>query len=74
MALFELCGINSRANFKTTEDDNLNGEMDSLNIIGNPTQLALPPLGCVSFCFHLLAYSISVFLMDLNFTSILLAK
>ncbi|EFX81688.1 hypothetical protein DAPPUDRAFT_303318 [Daphnia pulex] len=48
MALFEICGINSRSNFKSTENDELEGVMTSLNTIGNPCQLALPPLGCPS--------------------------
>jgi hypothetical protein len=51
MALFEICGINSRSNFKTTEHDELEDVLSSFKTIGNPCQLALPPLSCVSF-FH----------------------
>ncbi|XP_046653133.1 proteasome subunit beta type-5-like [Daphnia pulicaria] len=48
MALFEICGINSRSNFKTTEHDELEDVLSSFKTIGNPCQLALPPLSCPS--------------------------
>jgi|LakMenEpi03Aug12_release.lakeMendotaPanAssembly.Ray.scaffolds.fasta_scaffold4733797_1 hypothetical protein len=54
MALFEICGVNSRSNFKTTEHDELEDVLSSFNNIGNPCQLALPPLNCVSFVLNLL--------------------
>ncbi len=49
MALFDICGINSRSNFKTTEHDELQDVLSTFKTIGNPCQLALPPLRCVSF-------------------------
>ncbi|XP_046461795.1 proteasome subunit beta type-5-like [Daphnia pulex] len=48
MALFDICGINSRSNFKTTEHDELEDVLSSFKTIGNPCQLALPPLSCPS--------------------------
>lgn len=52
MALFEICGVNSRSNFKTTEHDELKDVLSSLENIGSPCQLALPALNCVSLCFE----------------------
>ena len=50
MALFEICGINPRSNFKNTEYDDVEDDLTALSNIGNPCQLALPPMGCVSLC------------------------
>ena len=50
MALLDICGISSRSNFKSPENDGL--ETDVINVagsLGNPCQLSLPPLGCVSY-------------------------
>lgn len=52
MALLEICGINSRSNFKSPENDGLETDVISVaGTLGNPCQLALPPMGCVSFHF-----------------------
>lgn len=47
MALLEICGINSRSNFKSPENDGLETDVISVaGTLGNPCQLALPPMGC----------------------------
>ena len=54
MALLDICGINFFSNFKSPENDGLNTDVVNVNgSLGNPCQLALPPLGCVSLLYFL---------------------